>query len=106
MQTIEILRGVVGLAAGGSVGAFFGMIQGLAARRNLAYQQTGKLNHAWQLMPGSMTRVALLLVALALVQIICPMLFVDGTQWWVSAGVVFGYGWMLIQQMRERRRNA
>jgi hypothetical protein len=38
-----------------------------------------------------------------LVQMICPMLFKDGsTQWWVSGGVVAGYGLMLALQLRQR----
>ena len=55
-------------------------------------------------MPGSGARVAYLLIALALVQFLCPLLFVDGTQWWVSAGVIAGYGWLLYRQLRQRMR--
>jgi hypothetical protein len=53
-------------------------------------------------MPGSMRRVAYLLVALAGVQVICPLLFTNGTQWWVSGGVVAGYGLVLAQELRRR----
>jgi len=53
-------------------------------------------------MPGSGARVAYLLVILALVQFLCPMLFVNGIQWWVSGGVVAGYGCVLYSQMRRR----
>ena len=56
------------------------------------------------MIPGSFRRVACLMLALALVQIICPMLFVDRTQWWVSGGVAAGYGWRLWQQFLEQRR--
>jgi hypothetical protein len=48
-------------------------------------------------------RVAYLLLTLVAIQFICPMLFKNGTtQWWVSGGVIFGYGTMLALQLRER----
>ncbi len=53
-------------------------------------------------MPGSMRRVAYLLIVLALVQIISPALFAGGSQWWVSAGVAGGYGGLLLWQLRQR----
>jgi hypothetical protein len=36
--------------------------------------------------------------------LICPLLFEEGTQWLVSAGVAAGYGWVLFQQLRQRRK--
>ena len=42
-----------------------------------------------------------LLIALALVQLVCPLLFVDGTQWFVSGGVALGYGSILFRRLRE-----
>ncbi len=56
-------------------------------------------------MPGSMRRVAYLLVALALVQVACPLLFAANCQWWVSAGVAAGYGIVLYGQLRRRLAN-
>jgi hypothetical protein len=50
-----------------------------------------------------MGRVAYLLVALLAVQILCPLLFSDGVQWWVSSGVLAGYGTMLYRQLWLRR---
>jgi len=49
--------------------------------------------------------VAYLLIALVIVQLICPLLFVDGSQWWVSGGVVLGYGFVLFRQSRQRQAN-
>ncbi len=49
-----------------------------------------------------MTRVAMLLLALALVQVACPLLFTHYNQWLVSGGVVLGYGSILFQQLRRR----
>ena len=79
----------------GVIGYAFGLLQAVALRRHEQRQQTGKLKSGWSLIPGSGARVAYLLIALALVQLVCPLLFVAGTQWLVSAGVLAGYGWTL-----------
>jgi hypothetical protein len=57
-------------------------------------------------MPGSMRRTAYLLVALALVQLVCPLLFTNGCQWWVSGGVVLGYGALLYRGLRGKMARA
>lgn len=88
--------------AGVAIGWAFGLLQQFAAKRHAEKEATGKLNSAWSLMPGSMTRVAFLLIALAIVQVICPMFFTGNAQWAVSVGVVLGYGWTLYQAMRAR----
>ena len=93
---------IMSVLAGGMVGYGFGKIQDAAARRYHKLQQAGQCNSSWAIVPGSMRRTAWLLVALALVQVICPMLFTAGCQWWVSGGVVAGYGVMLYRQFRLR----
>ncbi len=93
---------IAGLLVGAVIGLGFGMIQELAWRRNERLQQTGKLSHGWAVMPGSMRRVAYLLVALAGVQVICPLLFAGASQWWVSGGVVLGYGFLLFRQLQRK----
>jgi uncharacterized BrkB/YihY/UPF0761 family membrane protein len=100
----EFLSSIIALVAGAGIGYSFGLLQQAALRRNEQLQQTGKLNSGWTLMPGSGGRVALLLIALALVQLICPLLFRDGTQWWVSGGVVASYGWTLLRQLLRVRK--
>jgi hypothetical protein len=99
----QLLRSLAGLVAGGAIGVGFGMVQDLAWRRNQRLQQAGELKSGWAVMPGSMRRVAYLLVALVAVQLFCPLLFTDGVQWWVSGGVLAGYGAMLFRQLRQRR---
>jgi hypothetical protein len=102
MQVMEMIRAVAGLIAGGLIGLGFGWMQGVALAHNRKRQQSGQLNSAWAVMPGSLRRVALLLVVLALVQVLCPLLFVHGSQWWVSAGVVGGYGGFLLRRLRQQ----
>jgi len=100
MNTFLLL---VAVAAGGAIGYCFGLIQTRALRRNERKQQSGELNNGWAVMPGSMTRVAYLLVVLVAIQIICPLLFKDGTQWWVSGGLVLGYGYVLFRRLMQRK---
>lgn len=102
MQLMEVIRPLAGLLAGGVIGLGFGWVQNLALQRNEKRQQDGSLNNGWVVMPGSMGRVAYLLLALVLVQILCPLLFVNGTQWWVSGGVVAGYGALLFRRLGQR----
>lgn len=99
MHLLEILRSVTALGAGGIIGLAFGTLQNAALRRNEKRAQEGTLKSGWSLMPGSGARVGYLLLALALIQLICPMLFVDGVQWWVSGGVVLGYGSLLCRNL-------
>jgi len=99
-----IVRILLGLVAGGLIGYAFGLIQNAARLRNEKKQLEGKLKTGWSIMPGSGLRVACLMVALVLIQVICPLLFDDGTQWWVFAGVGLGYGWTLVHQILRLRK--
>lgn len=102
MHLADFLRASIGLLIGGVIGLAFGSLQQAALRRHEEQQRTGQMKSGWSLMPGAGARVAYLLIALLLVQLVCPLLFVEGTQWVVSAGVAFGYGWRLFQQLRHR----
>ena len=106
METIilNILRVVFALIAGGLIGYAFGLIQNAARLRHEKRQQEGKFKNGWSIIPGSGARIAYLLIALLLVQLICPLLFVESTQWMVSAGVAAGYGWVLFQQLLRRKK--
>ena len=104
MITLMIaFRSATALLMGGAIGYGFGMIQNAARVRNEKLQAEGKLKHQMINIPGSGKRTAYLLVALVLVQLICPLLFANGVQWWVSGGLAAGYGWSLFQQMMHRR---
>ena len=99
---IEMLQALTGLIAGGITGVGFGYLQDAARRHNEKRQTEGRLNSGWVLMPGSGARVAYLLITLMLIQLVCPLLFRDGIQWWVFGGVGLGYGVMLFLQLRRR----
>lgn len=105
-HSIDLLRTVLGATSGVLIGYAFGLIQNIAWRRHQKLEAEGRLKSGWSIMPGSGRRVAYLLLALFVVQLACPLFFVDGTQWLVSGGVLVGYGWMLYTQMRERLRAA
>jgi hypothetical protein len=100
---IVTLRAAAGLVLGGSIGLGFGLIQQAARRRHERRQAGGDLKTPWALMPGSMRRVAVLLAVLAGIQVLGPAMFVDGTQWWISGGVVAGYAASLLSQLRLLR---
>jgi len=106
METILInaLRILLAVTAGGMIGYAFGLIQNAARLRHEKKQLDGKFKSGWSIIPSSGARTAYLLVALVLVQVICPLLFKEGTQWVVSGGVAAGYGWALFQQLRLRRK--
>ena len=103
MQTfLSTLTPALGLLVGAAIGLGFGWIQNMAARRNQAEESKGNFKSVWRLMPGSGGRVVFLLLAMVLVQVLCPMLFDESAKWWVSGGLVAGYGWMLFQKLRLR----
>lgn len=99
---IDLARDLVGLLAGGIIGLGFGTLQQAALRHNERRQQNRGLQSGWSLMPAAGARVAYLLIALALIQLICPLLFTDGAQWVVSAGVTLGYGYLLWRDLRRK----
>ncbi len=104
MNTPELtaLTAAAGLTVGIAIGGAFGFIQQNAKRRHEYRQKNGTATSAFSLVPGSMTRVALFLGVLALVQVLCPLFFEGTTQWFVTAGVVLGYGWILAQNFYRR----
>ena len=104
---IEQLAGILILMAavilGGIIGLAFGILQKKALLQHKKRQAEGKLRSGWSIMPGSMGRVALLLLTLAGVQLLFPLFFQGSTApWLVSAGVVIGYGVALFWQLRRR----
>ena len=103
-QLMGFFRALAALSAGALIGYAFGLAQNAALRHNEKRQKEGTLKNGWSLMPGSGARVAYLLVALLLIQLVCPLLFAGGTQWLVSAGTLAGYGWVLFVDLRRKLR--
>ena len=104
IHLVDLLRSSVALLVGGVIGLGFGAVQAAAQRRYEKRQQEGKFKDGWSVMPGSGRRVAGLLIVLAAIQFVCPLLFQAGTQWWVSGGLVAGYGWTLFQKIQNQRK--
>jgi hypothetical protein len=102
-QLADLLRPLLGLILGGTIGLGFGLMQTAAQRRYHRRQEGGQLKTGWALVPGSMSRVAYLLIALVLVQVISPAMFAGSGAWWVSAGVAIGYSALLGWQLYRRR---
>ena len=101
-HTLELLRISLALICGALIGYAFGLIQNAAWRKHMRQQIEGKFKNAWAIMPGSGSRIAGLLLSLVAVQLLCPLLFADGTQWLVSGGLVVGYGLISYKSLRQR----
>ena len=99
----DLVRPLLSLVLGGTIGLGFGLLQTAAQRRYRRRQESGGLKTGWTLVPGSMSRVAYLLIALVIVQVVSPAMFAGGGSWWVSAGVAIGYSALLGRQLYRRR---
>lgn len=93
-MTISILLGII---LGMIIGAAFAGLQLLAARRN---ETVGNQLPGWILrqVPGSMGRVALLLMALVAVQVLFPA----ANKWWLSGSLVIAYGIPFFWRLKDR----
>jgi len=98
------LRLILAFLVGGCLGYGFGLIQLRASRRYQKLQADGKLKPFIGVVPGSMARIAILLMGLLLAQVLCPVFFADGTQWCVSGGLVIGCGYQMFQQLQAKRK--
>ena len=101
-QILNILVPAGAIILGGIIGYAFGALQKKALLQHKKRQDEGKLGSGWAIMPGSMGRVAILLIALAALQLLFPIFFEGSTiPWLVSGGVVIGYGAELFHQLRH-----
>jgi hypothetical protein len=99
---MNLLLAVVGVSLGVLIGFGFGTLQRYALAKNAARQAKGSLKNGWTLMPGAGGRSALFLLVLVLVQVLCPLLFENqNIPWIISAGIVVGYGWTLVQKLKQ-----
>ncbi len=100
ITTVLLFFGAIIIGSG--VGLLFGTLQNAALKKHERLRESGKLKSGFVIMPGSFSRVAVLLVVLVIIQIAIPPLFQGNTQWIVSAGIILGYGWTLLKQLRNR----
>lgn len=98
-NSFSLIQSLLALLLGLTVGGSFGALQAAARRRHQKWQADGKLDHVGPTVPGSMRRVAFLIIALAGAQLIWPWVFAGEGKWWVSAGVAAGYGFLLYQSL-------
>ena len=94
-STISILISLAAIVIGYAIGFWFGTIQRNAQNKNKQKYQNGELKSGLFIMPGSMSRVAMLLAILLVMQMTIPMFFKGNIQWILSAGMILGYGWTL-----------
>lgn len=101
-QLIEVLIILGALAIGGAIGFWFGTLQNAAMLRNKKKYESGNLKSGFFIMPGSMSRISTLLIILVVIQLAIPRFFEGNVQWIVSAGIILGYGWTFVKQLRNR----
>jgi hypothetical protein len=99
---VESLLIIAALAVGGAIGFWFGTIQNAALKRNKKKYESGQLKSGLFIMPGSMNRIATLLIILVVIQLAIPQFFHGNIQWILSAGIILGYGWTFVKQLRNR----
>jgi hypothetical protein len=99
---IESLLTIGALAVGAAIGFWFGTIQNAALKRNKKKYESGELKSGFFVMPGSMGRIATLLLILVAIQIAIPAFFQGNIQWILSAGIILGYGWTFVKALRNR----
>jgi hypothetical protein len=98
----DLVLALCGILVGTAIGLGFGYVQRAAYHRHRSRQERGRLSSGWLLVPGSMRRVTLLLAVLVAIQVVLPALFAGSMPWVVSAGVLLGYGFILLGDLRER----
>ena len=97
----DVLRVGVALLVGGVIGVAYVSAQEAARRRHALLRPKSLTPDDNFSVPGSAKRAVLLGMALVAVQWVCPLLFVAGTQWWVTGGVLLGAGWQRLRHLRN-----
>ncbi len=98
MSLITLAAVIIGIV----IGFWFGTMQNAALIENKKKYENGKLKNGLFIMSGSINRVAMLLILLVAIQLTLPMFFQGNIQWIISAGIVLGYGWTFVKQLRSR----
>ena len=98
----NLLRIGVALLVGGVIGVAYVAAQEAARRKHALLRPKAASPDDNFSVPGAGRRAVLLGMALVAVQWICPLLFVAGTQWWVTGGVLLGAAGQRLRNLRER----
>jgi len=91
----------LGLILGMAIGGTFARLQLLALRRNELLEQRQQLPGLLRQLPGAGGRVAFLLVALVLVQVLFPA----ADKWWLSGGLVITYAIPFLWRLKDKYSN-
>jgi hypothetical protein len=100
-EIITVLISIVAIAVGFAIGFWFGSTQNAALIQNKKKYESGKLKNGFFIMPGSMGRISMLLIILVAIQIAIPIFFQGNIQWILSTGIIVGYGWTFVKQLRN-----
>ncbi|HUI06472.1 MAG TPA: hypothetical protein VL486_05650 [Verrucomicrobiae bacterium] len=89
---------LLGITLGTLIGGAFAWMQLRAARRNELLQRQQQSPEILRQVPGSLTRVAFLLMALVAVQVFFP----QADKWCLSGALVVAYGIPFFWRLRDR----
>jgi len=89
---------LLGLILGVAIGGTFAWLQLLALRRNELLEQQQQVPRLLRQLPGTGGRVAFLLVALVLVQVLFP----TANKWCLSCGLMVAYTIPFVWRLKEK----
>ncbi len=89
---------ILGLALGGLIGMVFAWLQLQALWRNELVEQKKEVPGWLRQVPGSMGRVAFLLLAVIMAQVLCPSANVV----WMAAGVAIAYAIPFVLRLKDK----
>ncbi len=103
MQSLQnpLIATMASLLLGVAIGLAFGLIE---ERIRLRRAKTTRERPSYGFGSSTLRRTAYLLATLVAVQALCPLLFSEGLQWSVSAGLLAGYGMVLCRWYIGMRR--
>ncbi|HUK83296.1 MAG TPA: hypothetical protein VLZ12_11775 [Verrucomicrobiae bacterium] len=93
---------LLGVALGTIIGGVFAWLQLQALYRNELLEKRRQLPMLLRQIPGSGVRVAFLLMALALVQVLVP----TADKWWLTGSLAVSYGIPFLWRLRHLRSPA
>jgi hypothetical protein len=103
MATQVLILPAGGFVIGLVLGWTFGLIHDTKCALHKSLRRIDEIASGWVALPALFTRSVFLLVMLTFFQVAFTLLFDEnGFQWMVSAGVVLGYVWTLVQQFRRK----